>query len=59
MVPSYTLGDAALHYEWDKWRLALNVANIADKTYVASCSTVNACFYGDRRRVTASVGYKW
>jgi iron complex outermembrane recepter protein len=59
MVPSYTLGDAAVHYEWDNWRLALNVANIADKTYVASCSTASACFYGDRRRITGSIAYKW
>lgn len=59
MVPSYTLGDAAVHYEWDNWRLALNVANIADKTYVASCSSLTACFYGDRRRITGSVSYKW
>jgi iron complex outermembrane receptor protein len=58
-VPSRTLGDAAVHYEIDNWRLALNVTNIADEVYVASCSTANACFYGDRRRVTASVGYKW
>lgn len=58
-VPSYTLGDAALHYEIDKWRLALNVTNIADKTYVSSCSSAAACFYGDRRRITASVAYKW
>ncbi|MEH2475470.1 iron complex outermembrane receptor protein [Nitrobacteraceae bacterium AZCC 2161] len=58
-VPSVMLGDAAIHYEWQNWRLALNVANITDETYVASCSTENACFYGDRRRVTASVGYKW
>lgn len=58
-VPSYVLGDAAVHYEWDKWRLALNVFNIADKTYVSSCSSANACFYGDRRRTTASIAYKW
>lgn len=58
-VPSRTLGDAAVHYEIDNWRLALNVTNIADEIYVASCSTATACFYGDRRRVTASVGYKW
>jgi iron complex outermembrane receptor protein len=59
LVPSRTLGDAAVHYEWDSWRLALNVANITDRIYVASCSTINACFYGDRRRITASVAYKW
>lgn len=59
MVPGYTLGDAAVHYEWNNWRFAVNVANIADKIYVASCSTTSACFYGDRRRVTGSIGYKW
>ena len=26
-VPSFVLGDAALHYEWQNWRWALNVAN--------------------------------
>ncbi|CAN5128534.1 TonB-dependent siderophore receptor [soil metagenome] len=58
-VPSRTLGDAAVHYEWQNWRLALNVTNIADKIYVATCSQAEACFYGDRRRFTASLGYKW
>lgn len=58
-VPSFTLFDAALHYEWDGWRVALNAVNLGDKTYVSSCSTPTACFYGDRRRVTASVGYRW
>jgi len=58
-VPSYLLGDAAIHYEWQGWRYALNVANITDKIYVGSCSSPTACFYGDRRRVTASVSYKW
>jgi iron complex outermembrane receptor protein len=59
LVPSRVLGDAAIHYEWQNWRFAVNVANIADKIYVASCSTANACFYGDRRRITGSIGYKW
>jgi iron complex outermembrane recepter protein len=58
-VPSVVLGDAAIHYEWQNWRAALNVINIADKTYVANCSSANACFYGDRRRATASLSYKW
>lgn len=58
-VPSYTLLDAAVHYEWDGWRVGLNALNIGDKTYVSSCSTATACFYGDRRRVTASIGYRW
>jgi iron complex outermembrane receptor protein len=58
-VPSVVLGDAALHYEWQNWRLALNASNIADKIYVGSCSSATACFYGDRRRLTASIAYKW
>jgi iron complex outermembrane recepter protein len=59
IVPSVVLGDAAIHYEWQNWRAALNVINIADKTYVASCASDTSCFYGDRRRVTASLAYKW
>jgi iron complex outermembrane recepter protein len=59
IVPSVVLGDAAIHYEWQSWRAALNVINIADKTYVASCAPDTSCFYGDRRRVTASLAYKW
>ncbi|MBH5369986.1 TonB-dependent siderophore receptor [Bradyrhizobium glycinis] len=58
-VPAYLLGDAAVHYEWQGWRYALNVSNVTDKTFVGSCSSPTACFYGDRRRVTASVSYKW
>ena len=58
-VPSIVLGDATLHYEWKNWRAALNVINVADTIYVANCSSATACFYGDRRRVTASLGYKW
>ena len=53
------LGDAAVHYEWHNWRAALNVINIADTIYVASCASDTSCFYGDRRRVTASLAYKW
>lgn len=58
-VPAVFLGDAAVHYEWQNWRAALNVVNVSDKIYVASCSSPTACFYGDRRRITASLSYKW
>jgi iron complex outermembrane receptor protein len=59
VVPSYVVGDAAIHYEMKNWRFALNVTNVGDKIYVGSCSTPAACFYGDRRRAVASVAYKW
>lgn len=58
-VPAVVLGDLAFHYEWQNWRTALNVINLTDKIYVASCAAASSCFYGDRRRVTASVSYKW
>ncbi|GKQ50654.1 TonB-dependent siderophore receptor [Bradyrhizobium sp. Ce-3] len=59
-VPSFVLGDLALHYEWDNhWRAALNVVNVTDRIYVASCATISSCYYGDRRRITASLAYKW
>jgi iron complex outermembrane recepter protein len=59
VVPAYVVGDAAIHYEIRNWRFALNVTNITDKTYVASCETSTACFYGDRRRAVVSASYKW
>jgi iron complex outermembrane receptor protein len=59
VVPAYVVGDAAIHYEIRNWRFALNVTNFTDKTYVASCQTPLACFYGDRRRAVASATYKW
>ncbi|WP_131195536.1 TonB-dependent siderophore receptor [Lichenihabitans psoromatis] len=58
-VPSYLLGDAAIHYDRDHWRAALNVSNFTDETYVGSCSSTSACFYGDRRKITASLAYRW
>ncbi|QOZ45177.1 TonB-dependent siderophore receptor [Bradyrhizobium sp. CCBAU 53340] len=58
-VPAVALGDLAVHYEWQNWRTALNVINLTDRIYVASCASATSCFYGDRRRITASVSYKW
>ncbi|WP_245287062.1 TonB-dependent siderophore receptor [Bradyrhizobium sp. Tv2a-2] len=58
-VPAVVLGDLGLHYEWKNWRTALNVINVTDRIYVASCASASSCFYGDRRRITASVSYKW
>ncbi len=58
-VPSVVLGDLAVHYEWDGWRAAVNFINVADTIYVATCSTSDSCFYGDRRRITGSLSYKW
>lgn len=59
VVPSYTVVDAAVHYERDGWRYAINATNLGDRTYVSSCAGASFCYYGERLRVTGSVSYKW
>jgi iron complex outermembrane recepter protein len=59
VVPSYVLGDVTVHYENGGWRYAINAINVTDKTYVSTCSSLTACYYGERLRVTGSVAYKW
>jgi iron complex outermembrane receptor protein len=59
-VPSYTLFDATVHYDWKNFRFALNATNLFDKTYVASCYNADVgCFYGEPRKVLASIRYRW
>ncbi|XDA96729.1 TonB-dependent siderophore receptor [Sulfitobacter sp. LCG007] len=49
-TPAYTLLDAAIAYERDNWRLALNVANLTDERYVSTCQG-GACYFGEGRNV--------
>ncbi|SFA93370.1 iron complex outermembrane recepter protein [Rhizobium sp. NFR07] len=65
-VPSYTLVDAALRYDFGaldpKYKgttLSLNAANLFDKEYVASCWNQTSCFYGNGRTITASLKVRW
>lgn len=58
-VPEYVLFDATVHYDWDRWRAAITAANIGDRRFVTSCQSENSCFYGEARRVIASVAYRW
>lgn len=65
-VPGYTVFDAAAHYDipslynpMDNLRLALNVTNLANKEYVASCNGYAWCWYGSQRTVQASATYRW
>lgn len=57
--PPETLGDLIAHYDWNKWRLSVNVSNIADKVYVARCTSAIGCFYSSRREVFVSLDHKW
>ncbi|RZI74343.1 MAG: TonB-dependent siderophore receptor [Variovorax sp.] len=58
-IPSVTLLDLMLAYESDKWRYALNINNVTDKTYFSTCLARGDCWYGARRNVVASATYKF
>jgi iron complex outermembrane receptor protein len=65
-VDAVTLFDAAVRYDLGArferakgLELAVNAQNIADKDYVASCSSSNNCYYGTGRLVLGSVRARW
>ncbi|MNI48849.1 Ferrichrome-iron receptor precursor [compost metagenome] len=65
-IPSYTVYDASLTYDLGMSafrlkgvKLALNVKNLTDKEYVASCRSEWDCYYGDGRTVVSSLSYDW
>lgn len=62
----YTLVDAALRYDFGARSASLkglegrlNVSNLFDKTYYASCSSDYFCQYGNGRQVVAGLRYRW
>jgi iron complex outermembrane recepter protein len=58
-VDDVTLVDAAIHYEWNSFRFALNASNLFDETYISSCFSPTFCYFGQRRTVLGSVSYRW
>jgi iron complex outermembrane receptor protein len=65
-VSAFTLYDAAIRYDLGALRedlkgaeVTLNVSNLFDKDYVSSCSSTDACYFGNRRVVLAGLRYKW
>ena len=58
-VDAVTLFDALLAWESPKWRVALNVANLTDETYVSTCLDRGDCWYGARRNAVLSATYRW
>lgn len=65
-VPGVTLVDAAIRWNLGRLRpslkgvrLALNIANLGDKRYVASCLASAGCYYGERRSVYLTARYGW
>lgn len=58
-IPSVTLVDAALHYDWHPFQFAVNAHNLFDKEYVATAFTSGGEFatFGQRRVVIGSIKY--
>jgi iron complex outermembrane receptor protein len=58
-VPDATLFDAAVRYEWDKYKVSLNVTNLFDKRFVSGCQGINVCSYGEARKALVRASYTW
>ena len=55
-LPGATLWDSTVHYTYrDHWLMDLSMSNMLNKTYVAQCSSLTACYYGDKRVVNLTV----
>ncbi|WP_083556619.1 TonB-dependent siderophore receptor [Hyphomicrobium sp. NDB2Meth4] len=55
-APDVTLFDAAIDYEINDWRFAVNATNLTDE-YVISC--YSSCYLGETRKVIASIRRRW
>jgi len=58
-VDDVALFDAAIHYEWNSFRFALNASNLTDETFISSCFSPTFCYFGQRRVVVGSITYRW
>lgn len=63
---AYTLVDAGLSYDFgvnneklEGLNLAVNVSNLFDEEYVASCNNLNACYWGNSRTIRGTLTYRW
>lgn len=58
-TPSSTLVDLLLAWDRGPWRVALNVTNLTDKTYIATCLERGDCWFGTQRRAVLSMAYRF
>jgi iron complex outermembrane recepter protein len=55
-VPNVTLFDLMASYAVRNWRVSLNVNNVTDKAYIATCLARGDCWFGQRRVVSITTG---
>ncbi|KJV35753.1 TonB-dependent siderophore receptor [Luteibacter yeojuensis] len=58
-VPKKTLFDAMVGWNQGPWRFAVNIANLTDQAYEASCLARGDCFVGPRRSIVGSATYRF
>lgn len=58
-TPGFTLVDALVAIDWDRWALSVNATNLFDKFYYASCSPRQACGLGYARNVIGTLSYRF
>ncbi|WP_321818580.1 MULTISPECIES: TonB-dependent siderophore receptor [unclassified Paraburkholderia] len=66
MTSSATLVDLSLRYDLGRrftsmqgWTTWLNVSNLLDRKYFASCTSANYCYWGQGRLLMAGAKYQW
>lgn len=66
MTSSATLVDLSLRYDLGRrfrsltgWTTWLNLSNLLDRKYFASCTGANYCYWGQGRLLTAGAKYQW
>ncbi len=50
-----TLFDAIVHYDLPGWRFAVNASNLFDRNYIARCTGLYGCVYGQARQILGTV----
>lgn len=63
-VPAYTLYDASIGYDLGQIGfkgadVRLNANNLTNEKYVATCASLNYCYMGEERNVSATVSYQF
>ena len=58
-VPDVTLFDGKIGYREKDWGIDLNVTNLFDEEYVASCQDLTSCSYGEGRVVKLKTHVTW
>ncbi|MDE1182640.1 TonB-dependent siderophore receptor [Paraburkholderia sp.] len=66
LTSSATLVDLSLRYDLGRrfanlqgWTASLNVTNLLDRKYLASCTSASYCYWGQGRLLLAGAKYQW